>query len=296
MKLSLSGFLFEDGYKTQSVSIDEFVETAVEAGYQGVELRATQVSPEAGPKVTESWRKATTAAGLAVTCIVPRYMPPAGAGRDAWLSGYLDIAAALSCPLLKLSGDVEWTKKAAETAAGYGVGLAVNTHIRSRTETVATTLEYVHAVNQKNFGVLYDSMHLMVAEEDYVNAIDHLYPFLRGVLIQGGRPLRNSVPQARSFEKIRIHEPGGQDWTRVMRSLQRLGYSGWITVIENGWPEPFRKRIAFETAQSLRELWNDLYEPKDTLGRDHRRRKHPVLSLNRDSIAAATPDRKPVLP
>jgi len=47
MKLSLSGFLFEDDYATQSLSFADFAALARDAGYSGVELRNTQVNQDA---------------------------------------------------------------------------------------------------------------------------------------------------------------------------------------------------------------------------------------------------------
>ena len=39
MLLSLSGFLFEDDYQSQSLSFDQFCRVARSAGYGGIELR-----------------------------------------------------------------------------------------------------------------------------------------------------------------------------------------------------------------------------------------------------------------
>jgi sugar phosphate isomerase/epimerase len=300
MLLSLSGFLFEDDYRTQSISVEDFVETAVEGGYHGVELRATQVGPEVARSVIEKWCLATSDAGLSVTCIVPRFMPPLGRARNKWLADYLSIAADLRCPLLKLSGEPEWMRLAAVMAEARGIHLAVNTHIRSRTETVAMTLEYLRAVGRDNYGVLYDPMHLMVADEDYVAAIDCLYPYLCGVLVQCARPIGRDIERGEAhgpgFERIRIHEHGGQDWIAIMRALRRNGYGGWATVIQNGWPGHLRKRIAFETAKSIRELWDASNESKDAIGRDDRRGQYPVVTLGRAAIATAVASKKPVWP
>jgi sugar phosphate isomerase/epimerase len=258
MRLSLSGFLFEDDYEHQSVNYETFISTARESGYMGVELRQTQVSPKMGAEVLEAYRSIANAAGLTVTCIAPR-LPNDGTGRQECFLGYLDVAERLGCRVMKVNGDIAWLKDAAAVADSRGVDLAVNTHICSPTETVSGALALVRAVDRPNFGLLYDCMHLMLSGEDYVGSIDLLYPHIRGVLVQCVR--RAASPgnaaiahRGRWYEKARIDQPGVQNWSAVIQALRRHGYDGWFTVIENGWPKDQRKQIAAHTAEGLREL------------------------------------------
>ena len=262
MLLSLSGFLFEDDYRTQSISPEQFVETAAAAGYRGVELRATQVSPELGPAVTRRWQRLCEQAGLKVSCLVPRFPPTRDAARDQWLDDYLSVAADLQCGLLKLSGELSWMRRAAGMAQSRGMELAVNTHRRTPTATVEGTLRYVRAVDRSNYGVLYDPMHLMLEGEDYLRAIERLHPYLRGVLVQCARRASGTRQGNEStVQKLRIGEPGGQDWPLILQSLRQRGYRRWVTVVENGWPSPSRARIAVETAKRLRLWWDDVGTP-----------------------------------
>ena len=85
MLLSLSGFLFEDVYRTQSVSFEQFCDIARSAGYQGVELRRTQVTPQTPPDERRRLLEIVKSAGLTVTCLTARGIPDSGIDREQFL-------------------------------------------------------------------------------------------------------------------------------------------------------------------------------------------------------------------
>lgn len=266
MQLSLSGFLFEDGYKSTSIDFGAFTNLACEAGYGGVELRATQVNLDTSDATLCRYRAETTARGLTVTCLTPRGMPGGGEERDVFFDRYLRLAGALGCGLLKLSGEPDWVRAAADRAARCGIALAGNTHVNGPTETVAGALNLVREVGHPNFGLLYDCLHLCIAGEDYLGALDVLLPHLRGVLVQCVRPARKGETQiavtfkGRDYVKTCIDDDPIQDWSAVLGRLKQLGYDGWITVIENSWPQSARQDIARRTAIHVRTLWEQACE------------------------------------
>ena len=60
MHFSLSGFLFEDDRRTQSLTFPAFCKLAARLGYSGVELRKTQVdtnTPEIASGAATCWRR-----------------------------------------------------------------------------------------------------------------------------------------------------------------------------------------------------------------------------------------------
>lgn len=260
MKLSLSGFLFEDGYRTQSLSFADFAALARDAGYEGVELRHTQVALDTPADIVAQYRAILDDNGLCVSCMTPRGLPVEIQERSERFRHYLDLAVRMDCRLLKVGGEPQWVRQAAGLAAERSIALATNTHLNSPTATVAGTEALLDEVDHPNFGLLYDPMHLAIVGEDYLGAIRALYPRIRNVLVQCVRLAAEGETHAishmgRDYVKIRIDENPIQDWPTVLGKLKQLGYDGWITVIENAWPQEQREMVAVRTAEHIRELW-----------------------------------------
>lgn len=260
MKLSLSGFLFEEKYQGQ-LPFADFAALARTAGYQGVELRRTQVTPETPAAVLCDYATILRDCELRVTCLTVRGLPDHDPDRQEFFESYLRLAESLSCPLLKVGGEPAWLRHAARQAEHHGVALAVNNHLGTALQTVAGTLEFLRRVNHPNFGLLYDCMHLAVAGEDYVAAIEPLAPYIRNVLVQCVRPGTADDPIALShagedYAKTCIDQAPLQMWPRVLSTLRQVNYDGWFTVVENHWPADVREEIARRTAEYLRKGWN----------------------------------------
>ena len=100
MHLSLSGFLFEDDYCSQSVALAEFCRIAASAGYEGVELRRTQIDPDGPARRRAETLRIVRDAGLTVTCLTARDLPAGGDGRDERFRRWLELCEDLRCPLL----------------------------------------------------------------------------------------------------------------------------------------------------------------------------------------------------
>lgn len=262
MKLSLSGFLFEESRTSQSISFESFCDLAVTCGYEGVELRDSQVGPHSNPGEVAACRTAVKTHGLAVTCLTARHLAPEGKQRDRDFMRYLDFAAEFDCRLFKVNGKPEWLHDMAEIANQRGIALAINTHINSPTETVSGALAFIESVNHPNFGVLYDCMHLAIGGEDYVGAIAKFGALIRNVLVQCMTEAKPQEPETlphkgRHFKKALLGDNCLQDWPRVVAELRLCGYDGWINVIENGWPAEQREFVARETARRFSDLWRN---------------------------------------
>lgn len=263
MELSLSGFLFEDGYSSQSLDLAAFCALARSAGYEGVELRRTQVSPDTPPAGRRLILTAVRDQGLRITCLTARGMPDGGAQRDEYLRRYLGLCCDLSCPLLKVGGEPGWMRGAVETAAQAGVRLAANNHVGGRLETVAGTLAYLEEVAGRRFGLLYDCLHLRLAGEQYLEAIPALAHATCNLLVHSVRPVAPGEPadlerHGRAWVKALPDHPQAQDWRGVFARFRSLGYDGPVTVIESGWPEPQREMVAGHCAAVLRRLWDEV--------------------------------------
>ncbi len=249
MKLALSGFLFEDRYDSQSLSFAAFCANAGNWGYEGVELRRTQVSPRTPRRERMQLLRIVRDHGLSVLCLTTRGMPAEGPARDEFFDRYLELCVDLECTLLKTSGETEWARAAAEQAKTAGVTVASNNHINSPLETVAGTWAFFASVNHSNFRLLYDSLHLMQKGEDYLDCIPEFAPITANVLAQSRKIDANGTPQ-----RVLPGTAGSQDWPAIVARFKECGYNGWITVIENGWPVEERENVARENADYFRSL------------------------------------------
>jgi sugar phosphate isomerase/epimerase len=261
MQLALSGFLFEDDYSSQSLSFADFCALAKSAGYQGVELRDTQVSLKTPKQERAALLGQVRENGLFVSCLTARGIPTQGPEREEIFLRVLELCRDMDCRLLKIGGDTAWLREAAEKAQDYQVTLATNNHGGTVLETVAGTRQYFSAINHANFALLYDSLHLMAQGEDYLGCIPEFFPFTRNLLLHSIRPAKpGEMPlvekHGKSWAIALPDEPGVQDWPAIFKAFKALGYDGLITVIENGWPREQRETVARRCAEFIKYNWN----------------------------------------
>lgn len=261
MRLSLSGFLFEDGYTSQSISLAEFCQVARSAGYAGVELRRTQVRPDMPARERTAAFRIVTDSGLFVTCLTARGLPAEDPERNEFFLHYLDLCEELDCRLLKIGGDTAWLRDAAALAESRGVILASNNHVGGSLETVAGTLRFLRKIAQRNMGLLYDSLHLNVSGEDYLGCIAELVSATRNILVHSLRPAGPDEPpdwqhRGKGWVRALPDESGVQDWRGICAAFKTAGYDGLVTVIENGWPPERRAAVATRCAELMQRFWN----------------------------------------
>ena len=263
MLLSLSGYHFEDNYSSQSVSFPEFCSIAKSAGYQGVELRRTQVNLETPVRERRDLLKIVQDTDLDVTCLTARGMPSSGPGRDDYLDRYLDLCVDYGCGLLKVTSASKWLRRAASKAERLGITLVTSNSADGVLETVEDTREFFTEVGHPNVGLLYDSLHLNIAGADYLGCIEEFFGITRNIMVQSVRHVR---PGERvHMEKDGVQwtsalpdDPGVQDWPAIIRKFKQLGYDGPFTVIENKWPKDQRENVARACAETIQRMWSEV--------------------------------------
>ena len=261
MLLSLSGFLFQTENPAEQVDFLTFCSLASSIGYDGVELRRTQVSPQTPKTDRKRMLNIVKDMGLMVTCLTARNMPPGGKERDEFFENYLDLCNDMDCGLMKIGSDSAWCHEAAMKAEARGVTLASNNHGGGQLETVQGTREFFNSVDHTNFGLLYDCMHLMANGQDYLGCIPEFFKFTKNILIQSRRPIRaeersEMAANSGDWTTALPDEDGVQDWPGVFRRFRQQGYDGLITVIENSWPAERREEVARKCCLILREMWS----------------------------------------
>lgn len=263
MKLSLSGFLFEDSWSKQSIDFYSFCKLARACGYDGVELRKTQINPNASKSKRKKFLKIINNHGLEVTCLTARGLPEISAGRNDFFMNYLELCNDMNCKLLKIDAEASWLRKAAEAAQKMNIIIASNSHINTELETNSGTQRRMRAVDHDNYALLYDSMHLYIAGENYLEGIELFKESIKNVLLHSVRPaMEGEQTYIKWHKKCWILDypdsPGCQDWTSIIKKLKCSGYDGLFTVIENSWPIEKREGVAEYYAKYFKQLWKDL--------------------------------------
>ncbi|MFH0796439.1 MAG: sugar phosphate isomerase/epimerase family protein [Candidatus Omnitrophota bacterium] len=253
IKLALSGRIFEQDYK-ENIPLEEFVEIASEIGYQGIELRRTQVSLETPSWKVEEYVEMIRDSGLEVVCMETRGYPVLE--DENIFIRFLELAKKFDCQIIKMGGDPVKTTRCAEIAAGYGIRLGLNNHIGTEekpgwTETIERTVAYLGQVNHPNFGILYDACHLFMSGSEYgaesINKIsDQIFYVLIQYLVETNKKNAEIIFHNRYFKNGIFGEPNGPDFNQVFKGLKQNNYQGYIGVIS-----PMLKNISPEQVATI---------------------------------------------
>ena len=239
MKLSLSGRMFEVDYQYCELSMADFVASARDIGYQGVELRKTQVSLDTPAQDVTRIARIIEKAGLEVTCVTTRGVSLKDQENLERFKKYVRLAEALGCKLIKTGGDVPWVQRAADYAAEHGITTAGNTHIKTPFETVSSALERLRAIGRKNYRLIYDPANLFMAQEEHgADTVEKLADSICYVTVQC--PQRVPLKQEEglfeykgfAYKQGLPGEEGTPDFASAFRGLHRIGYDGWVSVVE----------------------------------------------------------------
>ncbi len=239
MKLSLSGRMFEVDYQYCELSMADFAATARDIGYQGVELRKTQVSLDTPAQEVTQIARIIEKAGLEVTCVTTRGVSLKDQENFELFKKYVRLAETLGCKLIKAGGDIPWVRRAADYAAEHGITTAGNTHIKTPFETVSSALERLRAIGRKNYRLIYDPANLFMAQEDYgAKTVEKLADFICYVTVQCPQsvPLKQEEGlfeyKGFAYKQGLPGEEGTPNFNSVFRGLHRIGYEGWVSVVE----------------------------------------------------------------
>src|SRR6185503_6787335 len=125
---------------------------------------------------------------------------------------------------------------AADAARERGIKLAHQCHNKSLFEQIDRTLDVLRRIGRANFGLTYEPANLELCGEPYGReTIRRFAPHIINVYLQnqrihpGGQSktltwCNGEVP----FDQIPLWEPGGIDFPAIMRTLQEIGYDGYV--------------------------------------------------------------------
>jgi sugar phosphate isomerase/epimerase len=222
------------GKLSPSMTLDDFVEKAVEWEVDAVELTSYYFPPDFTPAYVAGLKRHCHLAGVDVstTPIRNTFTHPAGKEREkeiAHVKRWLDVAAELGSPAIRIfAGDaqkgqpeaearrncVESIEACADHAARRGVLMALENHGGVVAEPDGL-LEIVRAVKSDWFGVNLDTGNFH-GEDPYAD-------------------LARCVPYAVTAQvKVEMQAKGGPkqeaDFGRLVRMLKDAGYRGYVTL------------------------------------------------------------------
>jgi sugar phosphate isomerase/epimerase len=248
MKLSVScriaeGFLSKE---ESIMSLPELCDLAVEAGYEAICMRASQIGIHSPPDAVAAARDTIGARNLGVTMITGDfdivYNNDRGPNCLRHITPYLNLAEDLGAPLvrvcIKTENDIAAACRAADEAAERRITLVHQCHVQSQFETVDEIEMRLRLIDRPNFGLIFEAANLEECRQDYgPTTIARLAPWIRNVYLQNQRlsadgavTLDTWTHGPISFDIIGIPDIGGIDFDVVFDGLKQAGYDGIITV------------------------------------------------------------------
>jgi sugar phosphate isomerase/epimerase len=270
MKLSLSVRVAEKFHakREAALPLGELAELATRAGFHALCMRASQLGTHTPPDQVTQGRALLEAQGLAVSMVTGDFPIPENSAEAPQalrhIAPHLDLAQALGADLIRVGlhceEDIPWAQRAADQAAERGIRLAHQCHTRSLFEQVDESLQVLRRIGRANFGLIYEPANLDLCGQDYgLGTIEKFAPYLFNVYLQnqrldpqGSAKLSTWCRGEVRFDLIPLWEPGGIAFAPLMETLEKIGYTGYVTSHQAALVEP--KTMINRTAQYLRSL------------------------------------------
>lgn len=273
MQLSVSCRIAEGFLRKEDaiLSLPELCDLAVEAGYEAICMRASQIGVHSSTDRIAHARDVIQQRNLNVTMISGDfdivYNNDRGPNCLRNITPYLNLAEAFSTSLvrvcIKTEKDIAAACRAADEAAERGITLVHQCHVQSLFETVDDIESRLKQIGRSNFGLIFEAANLEECRQEYgPTTIIRLAPWIRNVYLQNQRlnPLGAVTLDTWShgpisLDLIDIPDDGGIDFARIFAGLNQVGYDGILTVHQSapqdGAPPA---AAAARTAKFLREL------------------------------------------
>lgn len=260
MKLSLSGRLVESGGGT-IVPLEAFLDVAKRCGYEGVDLRATQLGAAASDAEWDALRAALAERGVGV--FETQYgQPIAGDEAERAFSRFARLTAELGGEGIRIGGDLATLKRAARLAASHGVRVLYQMHTGGPFETIASAAAAVAEVGEPNFGVMPEPANLLMAGEAFEEGMfEPLAGRILGVHVQT-LEVRADAPDALKlrdgtevrYARVAYAENRQIDFAAFFAALRAVGFDGYVNELEPCPGAEALEAAAGDAAEFLRPL------------------------------------------
>lgn len=259
MKLSLSGRLIEMTKQSYAMTVEEFLELTVSAGYEGVHLRDGQIDHLIKDERFDEVEALYAGHGLACSMLWGRLD---SASFDADLTKKklaLLPRVGLDQLMIGYPTDIELIREWCDLAARRDTDLVIACHFNSMFEDILRARDFIGKVDRPNLGLNVDPLNIHMAEQDYgLATLEQVKNLLRivniqgGVLHQGDQTIhRYYLKTTPTFRRVYLCEEDHLDIPQFISNLKIIGYEGYVNVLE-----PYSKvhdlaRVASETARLL---------------------------------------------
>lgn len=162
----LSGRVFERSMTEMRIDVEAFFDFAQKAGFDGVELRYSQINPESSSGEIDHVVSLSDETGLWVEMMKARGVSLDSPADLKGFKRYLDLAGAIRCRQIQVGGeDASSIREAASLAEERGVKVGANNHIGSPLETIHGTFEFLETIDHPNYYLFLDPSHLWLNKE-----------------------------------------------------------------------------------------------------------------------------------
>ena len=244
------------------MSLDEFLRFARSTGYEGVEIRYGQL-----PLETPAARLAEIKKQLGDLGLTWVFGTVEGIADEKMLDrARRTMENNLSCGCLftrftiKKPEHIQWAQRFADAASQQGAKLIMQMHCHTLPDNVPHALATLAQINRPNVGLTYEANHLVFdGDMNYAEAVLKLAPHIRAVSVQNFKSAPADSPdsfQIRSKTYVRAFpgDPEAVDFPSVFRSLKKIGFDGFVTVMTDAIPGFNSRELSKRWFEYLRPL------------------------------------------
>ena len=259
MKLSLSGRLIEMTKQSYAMTVEEFLQLTVKAGYQGVHLRDGQIDHLFREERFDELEALFVEHGLGCSMLWGRLD---SASFDAELTrkklAFLRRVE-LDQLMIGYPTHIGLIRQWCDLAARQEITLVIACHVNSLFENILRARDFIRKVDRPNLGLNVDPLNIYMAEQDYgLATLEQVKDLLRivniqgGVLHQGEQTIRRYyLKTTPTFRRVYLCDEDHLDIPRFISDLKTVGYDGFVNVLEPYSRDDDLSRVATDTARLL---------------------------------------------
>lgn len=243
--------------------LEDVIEIAADLGFDAIEPRGREphLPVDTPPGRVAEYADQIEATGLDVACLATytgEYVDGSDADREAELTDlerYCEMATTLDCDLVRHNPGgpaeyqaadadyelaAEWMRRAADLAAEYDVGLAMEIHHGSLIESASGTNKLLDLIDRDNVGAIHDAGNMYIADVPYGReSVRELGDRIFHVHCKGERRVDDpDLPGAFELEtkhgregfQHTLLEEGANDHEPAVETLREIGYDGYLSV------------------------------------------------------------------
>lgn len=237
MKLSLSGRLVESAAGL-TISVSEFLDLATRHGYDGVDLRASQLNPQTSREQLDAIRAQLDANGLAV--FEGAYRGALDPPEHQTFARFAATIAELGGEGIRVSGSLAVLKQAAQLAAPHEIRILYQMHTGGPFETIAGAAQAIAEVDEPNFGLMPEPANLVMARQAFA---EDMFEPLRGNIFGVHMQTLEVSPDAADalkladgtevrYDRVPYEQNTQTDFATFFAALERVGFDGYVNELE----------------------------------------------------------------